>query len=836
MSARASGRAQDADALAAYRQKRNFSLTEEPKGAAGAQHSRIFVVQKHAASHLHYDFRLELDGILLSWAVPKEPSLDPKIKRLALEVEPHPLEYASFEGTIPKGQYGGGTVMVWDHGDWTPEGDARAGLKKGHLSFNLSGTKLHGKWHLVRTPSKSEKPSWLLFKANDEFAQVGSKVWAAAAARDGTADVRTTQAKRAVPPSRASIPGATAVPLPALIEPELATLVDRAPEGPDFIHEIKLDGYRLLVRRHQSTVQIFSRNGLDWTERLPQLVASVQALPAESLWMDGELVALNPQGVSDFQLLQNSLKGRDEQNLVYFAFDLPYANGQDLRGCSLLERKSALRALLPSTGRDSSQIIYSDHVVGKGPELFAKACESKLEGIISKRALSSYRSGRSRDWLKVKCIKRQEFAIVGFTAPEGGRSHLGALLLAVRKGSEWVYSGKVGTGFNAASLKDISLRLKPLAVKKSSIKHGLTRAALKGVTWVKPSLVAEVSFVGITTDGRLRHPTFVGLREDKRADEVELELSTPTPTPIQTLTPPPPPRTPYPITHPDKVLYPEPGITKRELLDYYALVAERMLPHIARRPLTLVRCPNGQGRACFFQKHLGAGGPEGLQEVSAKDGNEPYPFLESPEGIFGLVQLGALEIHTWGSRVDNLERPDLLVFDLDPDETVDFAMVINAAKELRALFLTADLQSFVKTTGGKGLHVCVPVEPSLDWDEAKAFSSEIAHALSAQYPDRFVATQSKAKRRGKIFIDYLRNGRGATFVAPYSTRARVDAPIATPVEWDELTPNFRPERFTLRTMKKRVEEHPCPFAGMLALRQTLPRVDTRERPRTRKKT
>ncbi len=806
MSARASGRAQDADALADYRQKRNFSLTEEPKGAPGAQHSRIFVVQKHAASHLHYDFRLELDGVLLSWAVPKEPSLDPKIKRLALEVEPHPLEYATFEGTIPKGQYGAGTVMVWDHGDWIPEGDALAGLKKGHLSFNLNGTKLHGRWHLVRTPSKGDKPSWLLFKANDEFAQVG-----------------------AVAPSHAvdSIPaGATPAPLPALIEPELASLADRAPEGTDFIHEIKLDGYRILARRDRSTVHIFSRNGLDWTERLPELVAAVQALPAESLWMDGELVALNPQGVSDFQLLQNSLKHHDEQKLVYFAFDLLYANGQDLRGCSLLERKSALKALLLGTGTASSQITYSDHVVGKGPELFAKACEGKLEGIVSKRALSTYRSGRGGDWLKVKCLKRQEFAIVGFTAPEGGRSHLGALLLAVQKGSEWVYSGKVGTGFNAASLKDLFVRLTPLALEKTSVKHGLSRAAERGVTWVKPSLVAEVSFVGITTDGLLRHSTFVGLREDKSVEEIELEL--PTPTPAST------PK-PYPISHPDKVLYPEPGITKRELLDYYTLVADRMLPHIARRPLTLVRCPNGQGRACFFQKHLGAGAPEGLQQVSAKDGNEPYPFLESPEGIFGLVQLGALEIHTWGSRVDNLEHPDLLVFDLDPDESVDFASVITAAKELRALFLTANLQSFVKTTGGKGLHVCVPVEPSLDWDEAKAFSGEIAKALSAQYPDRFVATQSKAKRRGKIFIDYLRNGRGATFVAPYSTRERVNAPVATPVEWDELTPKFRPERFTLRTMKQRIQEQPCPFAGMLALRQTLPQVDKRERPRTRTK-
>ncbi|MDX2052825.1 MAG: DNA ligase D [Polyangiaceae bacterium] len=563
-------------------------------------------------------------------------------------------------------------------------------------------------------------------------------------------------------------------------------------------------------------------------------VGFAAGLPGEAFLLDGELVALNERGVSDFQVLQHSLKVKSDSELCYFAFDLLHLNGTNTRGFSLLQRKELLRALLAKRGSKNAPLIrLSDHVTGGGPEFFLKTCEEKLEGIISKRALSPYRSGRGRDWLKVKCLMRQELVVVGFTEPKGGRSHLGALLLGVWRGAELVYVGRVGTGFSERTLLELHSRLSHLVIEKSAVKHQLPRAQLREVSWVQPKLVAEVGFTGFTSDGLLRHPTFVGLREDKEAEEVHLETAaTNGPNSAAGLGASPPKRpekaavssdTGYVITHPDKLLYHDAKITKRELLDYYGLVGERMLPHLARRPLTLVRCPNGQGQPCFFQKHFAQGAPPGVHSISGSDGNEPYPFVESEEGLFGLAQLGALEIHTWGSRVDNLEHPDILVFDLDPDPELPFQAVIEAAKELRAVFATAKLESFVKTTGGKGLHVCLPVAPSLDWKEAKTFSGEVAHALVAQSPKRYVATQSKSKRTGKIFIDYLRNGRGATFVAPYSTRARPNAPVAMPLEWEELTPKLRADQFTLRNVRERLKEAD-PFARLFQCKQQLPEV------------
>ncbi len=822
--------------LAKYHQMRDFERTAEPRGGT-ARSKRLapaaelsFVVQKHAARNLHYDFRLELDGVLLSWAVPKGPSLDPSVKRLAMEVEPHPLDYGSFEGTIPKGEYGGGTVMVWDRGSWTPEGDPRKALAKGHLSFSLQGQKLKGAWHLVRTKrladdehGNKQGKGWLLFKSRDDQARDDDNLLedrpdSALTGRNLEQIAEPPGAKTSKKKARPAAKGRStaATKLPRELAPELATLVDEAPVGDDWVHEIKLDGYRVLARVDHDAVTLLTRSGKDWTERMPTLQAALQRLDVVALF-DGELVALDAQGVSHFQTLQNTLNAQDDAALVYYAFDLLHEDGEDLRQKPLVERKSRLRALLDRHEKQlEGTVRFSAHVVGSGRQFFENACKLGLEGTIAKRVSSSYRSGRGRDWLKIKCGQRQEFTIIGFTEPGGSRSHFGALLLGTEREGKLSYAGKVGTGFSEASLAEVHQKLKPLATAKPAVANPPRGADARSVTWLKPQLVAEIAFSELTGDGLLRHPTFQGLRDDKPAREVKMETAKH----IETG-----PAHGYPITHPDKLLWPEPGITKQELLDYYGLVAERMLPHVANRPLTLVRCPNGFGKPCFFQKHPGAGTLPGLRSVSIreKEGKAPYSVLDDQLGLFGLVQLGALEIHTWGSRADDFEHPDILVFDLDPDEGVDYQAVIDGAHAVRQVFEHAKLESFVKTTGGKGLHVCVPISPDLSWDEAKEFTNHVASAMAAQAPSLYVATQSKAKRKGKTFIDYLRNARGATFIAPYSTRARENAPIAVPLEWDELSLKLPPAHFNVRNVGKRLAQlGRDPFERLVQLKQRLP--------------
>jgi bifunctional non-homologous end joining protein LigD len=853
--------------LAKYRQMRDFERTREPRGTNTAEKrskklprgapALSFVVQKHDARNLHYDFRLELDGVLLSWAVPKGPSLDPSVKRLAMEVEPHPLEYGGFEGTIPAGEYGGGTVMVWDRGTWTPEGDPHQALAKGHLSFSLQGQKLKGAWHLVRTKrladdkhGNKQGKGWLLFKSRDDaaraedtllddepnsalsgrnLAQIARAEGEGEKAPDSRPRKRTTRGNTTAPEEtttktkaktkakakakKAAKPGAAQ--LPTTISPELATLVDSAPAGDDWVHEIKLDGYRILARIVHGKVTLLTRNGKDWTERMPTLRQALETLEVETAVLDGELVALDAKGVSHFQSLQNALHESGDGSLVYYAFDLLHLDGEDTTTKPLLERKSLLRELLDRAEPTlEGRVRLSAHVVGKGPEFFENACKLGLEGTIAKRASSPYRAGRGRDWLKIKCGKDQEFAIVGYTEPGGSRSHFGALLVATKKDDELTYAGKVGTGFSEASLSELHAKLRPLKVSEPVFARPPRGAQARGVTWVKPRLVAQIGFTETTSDGLLRHPTFKGLRDDKPAREVKLETPATATAPRH-----------YPITHPDKVLYPEQGITKQEVLDYYALVAERMLPHVANRPLTLVRCPNGYGKACFFQKHPGAGTPPGLRSIAIreKEGKSPYSVLDDEQGLFALVQLGALEIHTWGSRADDFEHPDILVFDLDPDEAVAYQAVIDGALAVRKVFERAKLETFVKTTGGKGLHVCVPILPDLSWDEAKDFTERIAAEMARQAPSLYVATQSKAKRKGKTFIDYLRNGRGATFIAPYSTRARAGAPIAVPLDWDELSVKLPPNHFNIRNVQKRLAQlRHDPFERLAQVEQRLP--------------
>ncbi len=640
-------------------------------------------------------------------------------------------------------------------------------------------------------------------------------------------------------------------PLPGALEPELATLVDVPPAGDDWLHEVKFDGYRVLARLERGKVRLFTRKGNDWTSRIATLPAAFAELAVESALIDGELVVLNEKGDADFQALQNTLSLEGESALSFCAFDILYLNGFDLRGAALVERKAVLKAVLEARGEGvATAIRFSDHVVGRGREFLEEVRKLGLEGIISKRANAPYRSGRGRDWLKIKCHLRQEFIVVGFTDPQGSRPHFGSLVLALVRDGALTYCGKVGTGFNDASLREIKQKLAPLELESLELENTPKGVEARGIHWVKPALLAEVSYGQITGDGHVRHPVFHGLREDKPATEAELEQPAPAETAGKRASKRASPArskakkaaivelsaatvayrklaAEYPLTNRNKVLYPEQDITKGEVLEYYALVAERMLPHVANRPLTLVRCPNGWNKQCFFQKHPKEGVPAGLRSVAIREteGKLPYSVLDDALGLFGLVQLGALEIHTWGSRADDFEHADLLVFDLDPDEGLAFAPVVKAAHRLRQVFETAKLESFVKSTGGKGLHVCIPIVPGLEWDQVKAFCGYIAEAMEQESPDKYTSNISKAARKGRIFIDYLRNGRGATFIAPYSTRARANAPVAVPLEWDELDGLKQAPSFTIRTLHERLATlRDDPFERMATLKQRLPAV------------
>jgi bifunctional non-homologous end joining protein LigD len=864
--------------LATYRRKRDFERTREPRGKKKARKGFSYVIQKHAARRLHYDFRLELDGVLLSWAVPKGPSLDPQVKRLAVQTEDHPVDYGGFEGTIPKGEYGGGTVLIWDRGTWEPEGDPRAGYRKGHLAFELHGERLQGRWHLVRTRGRGEKkPSWLLFKGTDERASKTESIVdretssvvtdrsleEISSGRRGSAK---RKGKRAAALTEAD--GARRAKLPARIEIEKATLTTEAPDGDDWLHELKLDGYRVVAHlRRGKPVRLSTRNGNDFTARAPEVAAELADLDVDDAILDGEMVVLRPDGVSDFQLLQNAL-GSSSSDILYYAFDLLHLDGLDLRGVPLDARKRQLANLLGRTRR--SRVRLSDHIIGDGPAFFDQACAAGAEGIVAKRRDSVYRGTRTRDWLKIKCLARQEFVIGGFTEPSGSRSHLGALLIGFRENGELRYAGKVGTGFTEASLRELHAKLAPIERDRAPFADPPRGAESRGVHWVEPKLVAEVEYTELTSDRRLRHPTFRGLREDKSARTIGLERPSPravnsssrgggkrgaTAThrttgrtservpsskrstkrsgaggdAIATVRSSAPEPAPLPkgfrLTHPERVLYPEAGITKHDLALYYAAVAPWILPHVANRPLTIVRCPQGHAKACFFQKHAQKGQPDAIRivPIEDEDGLADYTYIRDVEGLLSLVQMSVLEIHTWGSHVRNHERPDLIVLDLDPHEDVPWKQVVTTALLLRDLFEQLGLESFVKTTGGKGLHVCIPFQSRLGWDEVKNFTQAIAEALAQDAPDRYVATMSKAKRKGRIFVDYLRNGRGATFIAPYSTRARPGAPVALPVEWDELT-DIPPGSFTMKTVLAHIRSRKRdPWERMLEVKQTLTR-------------
>ncbi|MCG6121552.1 MAG: DNA ligase D [Microvirga sp.] len=829
-------------ALATYNRKRDFSRTPEPKGDPPRDRAgRSFVIQKHNARRLHYDLRLEMDGVLKSWAVTRGPSLSPSEKRLAVRVEDHPLEYGDFEGVIPTGEYGGGEVIVWDRGTWTPVGDAAKGLAKGHLEFEMAGEKLAGRWHLVRMAGKprEKRENWLLVKVDDEAAcsegdpdilverplsvKTGRTTEEVAGEPPGWSS-RTGRIERPSPPAtRTSIPGAKKAAMPDFIPPQLATLKAQAPTGEGWLHEIKFDGYRLQAHVADGEVRLLTRSGHDWTDRFGDAAPkALAALNAREAVIDGELVVEGSGGASDFSALQADLTEGRSDRFAYYAFDLLHLDGQDLRGARLTDRKAALAALLAGA---PAPLRLSEHFDEDGDIVLRHACRLSLEGVISKRADARYQSGRNRDWIKSKCGARQEFVIGGYAPSSVSADAIGSLALGVFEDGKLRYVGRVGTGFRRAVAEDLRRRLGKPARKTSPFASGLDALARKDLRFVTPSLVAEVEFAAWTAEGRLRHASFRGLREDKSAREIVREEA-PAPPKSGTSKIKAPKssaskskasklsksRTPAAVsvtlTNPDRVYWKDARVTKQDLAQYYAQVWRYIAPHVVARPLALLRCPTGYAAQCFFQKHAWRGmGKEILNLRDPKDDSDDNTLLgiDGLDGLTALVQGAALEIHPWQSTLDDLERPDQIVIDLDPGDGVPWPTMIEAARDVRARLKEAGLESFVKTTGGKGLHVVAPLTPKAGWDKVKSFAHGIADAMEGDDPDRFVARSTKAARDGRIYVDYLRNGRGATAIAPYSTRARSGATIAMPLGWDELDPAITSSHFTVGNAMARLD-------------------------------
>ncbi|MCL1633458.1 DNA ligase D [Luteimonas sp. SX5] len=784
--------------LREYARKRRFGQTPEPAGDAGVGrhgHRPTFVVQLHHARARHYDFRLEMDGTLKSWAVPKGPSLRAGEKRLAVEVEDHPLGYADFEGDIPQGHYGAGHVDRFDHGVWSSNGDPLEALAAGKIDFVLHGGKLNGGWKLVRTAKSARQPQWLLIKRDDEFAQdaeaddlVGKKGKAssrpAAASKAKTAKKspasRKRKPKRDWRASAQALEGARVLRDRTLPAPQLASLRQTPPPGDGWLHELKWDGYRLLVRIEKGKAKLRSRKNLDWTADYPEIVAALESLGISDADLDGELIALDAKGRDDFSTLQHTIAGTANATLRYVLFDMPALEGIDLSRTRLLERKQLLESLLQGS---APILAYSQHIVGHGDEVFAASAQQGMEGIISKNVAAHYRSGRSDAWIKVKHAQSDEFVVVGYTAPRRSRTGFGSLLLATRERANLKYVGRVGTGFDDETLRSLTKTLRRLERKKPVVDlppH--IPLSLRTVTWVEPKLIAEIEFRGWAKEGLLRQGSFIRLREDKAMKDIGGDTG-------------------QRITSPDKQVYPESGITKQMVADYYRAIAPRILPEIARRPLSLLRCPDGLNGQCFFQKHHAGTLGQYVHAIPIREkdgGKDDYLYVEDVEGLLDLVQMNTLELHPWGSRIDDIEHPDLLVFDLDPGPGVKWKDVIAAARDVRARLEEIGMHSFVRLSGGKGLHVVLPIKPGPSWEQAKAFCEAFADAMATQAPDRYVATASKAKRQGVIFIDWLRNGRGATSVASWSLRARAGAGVAMPLRWDELGRTKSGAEFTMQ--------------------------------------
>lgn len=805
--------------LETYRRKRDFSATAEPAGSDRRGHGDAFVVQKHAARRLHYDLRLEIGDVLASWAVTKGPSLVPGEKRLAVHVEDHPLDYADFEGQITKGQYGGGEVIVWDRGRWEPEGDPARGLKKGRLDFTLEGAKLKGRWHLVRMGGKpgEKRENWLLIKGSDDAARSAADPDILEEAPASVISGRTVEDIATGKPARKRRAAkGKADPWPGFVPPALATLKPAPPAGADWVHEIKFDGYRLQAQIRGGKAKLLTRGGQDWTGRFGEAIpAALAALPAESAILDGELVVEGAGGASDFGSLQADLgAGRSDRFLCYL-FDALYLDGEDLRKRTLLERKARLATLLDGAG---DPLRLSEHFEADGEAMLHHACRLSLEGIVSKRQEGRYPNGRTGAWIKSKCSARQEFVVAGYVPSTVSRDLVGSLVLGAYQDGVLVHVGRVGTGFGRAVAAGLATRLKAIERKTPPFAAKPSADASRGVTWVKPELVAEVEFRAWTADGLLRHAAFRGLRDDKPASEIVREGGAVEEKPRA--------RPQVRLTHPDRVYWPDAGVTKQGLADYYAEVWPRMAPLVVNRPVALLRCPGGAEGQCFFQKHAWKG--RGKEIVTfydpEEDSDEPLVAVDGLPALIALVQGGALEIHTWQSSLDDLEHPDQIVMDLDPGEGVPWEAVLDAARDVRSRLEAAGLAAFVKTSGGKGLHVVAPLKPTpaSGWDAVKGFAAAMARSMAADEPDRYVATITKAKRAGKILIDYLRNGRNNTAIVAYGTRARPGAPVSMPLAWDELGPEIGPAHFTVANAPARVANTPDPWAAFRKAERPLP--------------
>ncbi|HTV83220.1 MAG TPA: DNA ligase D [Acidobacteriaceae bacterium] len=879
--------------LARYRAMRDFEMTAEPRGGsageASAKHNLPFVIQKHAATRLHYDFRLGWRGVLRSWAVARGPSSSPADKRLAVEVEDHPVEYGGFEGTIPRGQYGGGTVMVWDQGTWEPFVDVDEGLRQGNLKFALHGQKLHGRWVLVRMHGNrfgsSDKPSWLLIKEHDEFARTpdapsvtdespnsavtGRTLNEIAAAEDhvwdssarsqparkspanrsrltrkssGPARNSSSLRKKGLPDRSGLLKNAPKEKLPGFIAPQLATTAAEPPEGDDWLHELKLDGYRIqihidsrgssrranrgprraAVSRDGVVVRLYTRKGLDWTNRMKAIAEAAARLPVQTAILDGEAVVLNAQGGTSFADLQAAFDGSAPHRLTCFAFDLLHLDGHNLRVLPLEQRKTLLEGLFQQSG-DNTTLRYSSHIRSHGAEMFRRACQMGAEGVVSKRAHAPWRSGRAHNWLKAKCFLQQEFVVGGFTPHSKDRDAIGALLLGYYDHGRLICAGRTGTGFDQKMRTLLRTKLAKLRQSKAPFDDPPAEARKEAV-WVKPQMVVEVRFSTWTASGNIRQAAFLGLREDKDPGEVTRESPQAAPrsesahqsrSALKPTARPALPRATHSarhaaprsvaaktrsgageeiagvrLTHPDRILDEPSHLTKRRLAEYYAAIADHMLPHIAGRPLSLVRCPEGSGKPCFFQKHVGMGVPAGVHSVPVppKEGGAPeqYLTLSTEKGLVGLAQMGVLEIHPWGSRNDALETPDRFIIDLDPDPALPWLRLVESAREVRRLFNRLGLESFVKSTGGRGLHVVAPIQPEHEWPAVKNFAHSFVLMMERAHPKLYLTRMAKAARTGRIFLDYLRNERGATAVAPFSPRARAGARVSIPLAWAEL--------------------------------------------------
>jgi bifunctional non-homologous end joining protein LigD len=832
-----------ADFLKIYRAKRDFSKTTEPSGEDQArskgEHARVFVIQKHWATRLHYDFRLELGGAMKSWAVPKGPSFDPNDKRMAVHVEDHPISYNRFEGQIPAGQYGAGKVIIWDKGYWIPLEDPHKGYRDGKLKFELHGLKLKGNWTLVRMKNREgeKQEPWLLIKEKDEYVRSAGEFSVVDEMPDSVAKLpqermESSGRKKKGPSSRqAFLDGmerAVKADLPLTLQPELAILVDEPPGNPaDWVYEIKFDGYRMLARKNGTEVRLVTRNGNDWSHKLPHLVNAVSKMKLKSGWLDGEITMLNDSGIPDFQALQNAFESEKTRNIVYYLFDMPFGDGYDLRSMPLVERRALLKKLFEKTVPDP--VRFSDIFEAAPGDIVASACRLGLEGVIGKRKNSIYVSRRSEDWIKLKCSQRQEFVIGGYTDPKGSRTGIGSLLLGFYDEEKKLrYAGNVGTGFSDSALRDLKEKLDKIAADGSpfDIAAGIDKKA----NWVKPTLVAEVSFGEWTRHGHIRHSVFQGLRIDKKAAAVGREKAV-HPRPdnsgaavaqtVRAETSAIPPS--LKVTHPERVVDPSGGATKIEVIRYYALVAPLMLEHLKGRPVSLVRAPDGISGQLFFQKHWEKENIDGVNQLDQDLDPDHPPLLEiaTAGGLLGAVQMNVLEFHTWNAKKDAIDKPDRMTFDLDPGEGVEWERIRESAQLVRVFLKQLKLESFLKTSGGKGLHVVVPIKRLNGWDTVKDFSQAIVQHLAETIPQRFVAKSGPRNRVGKIFIDYLRNGFGATTVAAWSVRARPGLGVSVPLAWEELESLTSGARWSVSNIHERLDRGNEPWAEYEALKQSI---------------